>query len=564
MRSWPNLRTFVRNRILDDVVASVDPKKQWKVLLVDEHMLSVANAVVSPYEIMERGVALVEPLRPKDQRERLAEFEAIYLMCPTSNNVNLLIDDFSSSSPHYNAAHVFFSAPLSDTLLSLLKPSSLVTSRRLKSLKEVPLQFLSFEPNVFLSPSKPQLSSLFPSSSSSSIATLPGINASMEELSTLLSAMGINHPVIRFRKTNNGINNVAASKLAALLNSKKSAGTSDCTVLILDRGMDMVAPLVHEFTYQSNIFDLLTSATTAPSTVTYTGSNGEQRTVFLDDRDEFWIQNRCLHIAEVSERIQELLTSMPQSQSISDQSPKSIVELRSMMSSLPAHQEQVRNAANHLELIGKCFDQFKIEKLESVVGLEQELATGEDEDGNDITSTLARVNSVLNSNNLSMEVIKRLVLLYLVTAERSGGVDFRTKKSLLDDFAKIPQNEQDLFNCVTSFDMTVHSTKKPRRFFRKKVIEESKFAFCRFVPRFRSIIDDFLAGRLDNDHFPTISGVPKKTSKLIVYIIGGVTGSELKVLSDLNVYEQVLVGSTAIVNTNEFLNQLSDLSKNSV
>lgn len=54
-------------------------------------------------------------------------------------------------------------------------------------------------------------------------------------------------------------------------------------LLIVDRGIDVVAPLLHEFTYQAFVADLLDVHTR------YTPEESNQE-VILDDSDEVWVR----------------------------------------------------------------------------------------------------------------------------------------------------------------------------------------------------------------------------------------------------------------------------------
>ncbi|KAL0244951.1 hypothetical protein GEMRC1_009031 [Eukaryota sp. GEM-RC1] len=566
--SWPNLRHFVRERILGDVVSSVSTKSAWKVLLVDTPMLSVANAVVSPYEIMEKGVALVESFRPSSQRERLPEFEAIYFICPTQNNVNLLMEDFQASSFQYSAAHVFFSAPLPDLLFDQLKTLILLLLAVSNALKKyhsnswlLNLLSSSLPHNQPLTNSSLPL--LLPSTPS-----LPGINSSMSELATFLSAFKLS-PVIRYRKTSNGITSLCASKLASIISSlpkpKSSDVDNDVTLLIVDRGLDLEAPLIHEFSYQSVLFDLMPTATQCPSFVSFKISN-EDRTVYLEDKDEFWETSKFLHVAEVSERLREIIATLPRDGGVSSDS-MSIGQLRKVMTTLPGYQEQIRCLSGHLELIGKCLDQLNADKMHFTVDIEQEIVTGEDEEGRKVENLLSKVTDLLENHQLPPILVKRLILLYLVSKEKEGDVQFQLKQRLVDDFGKVPKDQQGCFAALSSFDMVNHyNAKKSRKFFKKKahIVDDSKYAYCRFVPKFRQVIDEWVGGRLDIENFPFVNSAhvtTRKTSKLIVYFVGGVTGSELKVVHDLSLHGQVLIGATGVINAGEFVNQMDSLGK---
>lgn len=71
-------------------------------------------------------------------------------------------------------------------------------------------------------------------------------------------------PYVRYNKSRNDISQMVAEQLHDKLQayyrkmqSQPDAPTSDSILLIVDRSMDCVAPMLHEFTYQAMAYDLL-------------------------------------------------------------------------------------------------------------------------------------------------------------------------------------------------------------------------------------------------------------------------------------------------------------------
>jgi hypothetical protein len=76
------------------------------------------------------------------------------------------------------------------------------------------------------------------------------------------------------------------------------------TLLILDRTIDPVAPVLHEFTYQAMIYDLIDIK--KGSTYTYTYNNGNKdvkKEVLLDEYDFLWPKLRHMHIADCINKV---------------------------------------------------------------------------------------------------------------------------------------------------------------------------------------------------------------------------------------------------------------------
>ncbi|KAF6148132.1 hypothetical protein GIB67_011907 [Kingdonia uniflora] len=77
--------------------------------------------------------------------------------------------------------------------------------------------------------------------------------------------------------------------------------TETCELLILDRSVDQIAPVIHEWTYDAMCRDLLNMdgnkyVHEVPSK---TGGAPEKKDVLLEDHDPVWLELRHAHIADV-------------------------------------------------------------------------------------------------------------------------------------------------------------------------------------------------------------------------------------------------------------------------
>ena len=77
------------------------------VLVMDDAATRVISSALTMYDIMERRVTLVEQLaRP---RQPFKEMDAIYLMAPTTESANLLLQDFQNDKQSkYGGVHLYF------------------------------------------------------------------------------------------------------------------------------------------------------------------------------------------------------------------------------------------------------------------------------------------------------------------------------------------------------------------------------------------------------------------------------------------------------------------------
>lgn len=83
----------------------------WMVLVMDDVATRTISSVLGMYDIMEAKVTLVEQLsRP---RQPFREMEVIYLITPTEESINYVLNDFQSDSKAtYGDVHLFFLSPV--------------------------------------------------------------------------------------------------------------------------------------------------------------------------------------------------------------------------------------------------------------------------------------------------------------------------------------------------------------------------------------------------------------------------------------------------------------------
>jgi syntaxin-binding protein 1 len=107
-----------------EAIRSVNPPARWKILVVDDFSQKLLSAVLKQFDVLEENVTRalltfcnkpfspVTELKPviesiSSNRDPQPEFEAMYLLMPTTHNVNRIIKDFTNHR-QYAAAHLFF------------------------------------------------------------------------------------------------------------------------------------------------------------------------------------------------------------------------------------------------------------------------------------------------------------------------------------------------------------------------------------------------------------------------------------------------------------------------
>jgi syntaxin-binding protein 1 len=125
-----------------EAIRSVNPPSRWKILVIDEHSQELLNSVLKKFDILEENVTreldttttrfspgithqscvdqVIESIT--SHREAQPGLDAVYLLMPTSANVDRIIRDFSGGRQQYAGAHLFFIDGLSPHLHPFVHP----------------------------------------------------------------------------------------------------------------------------------------------------------------------------------------------------------------------------------------------------------------------------------------------------------------------------------------------------------------------------------------------------------------------------------------------------------
>ncbi|KAI9300245.1 Sec1-like protein [Cunninghamella echinulata] len=321
---------ITRKRLMD-AIKSIQPAGKWKIVIVDSKSKEIINAACKMYDILEENVTLIENI--EKPRQPYPTLDAIYFLTPCRESVLRLIDDFSThKEPLYNAAHLYFTSGLDDDLFSDLNKrlKSTGAAEYIHGLKEMYVDYKVVESAVFTVDPITSFFSVF--GTDNRAYPEDSLRQTARQLLSLCVTLG-EDPIIRYQAPpdNDGMNPPlpyeSASKTLALslqrevdrfcqLNPKfppqKQPPQPRATILIVDRTIDQNTPLLHEFTYQAMINDLLPVKPTENGTgiiysYDFTQADGSVGTkeVVLDEEDNIYKSIRHLHIAECTDKLIE-------------------------------------------------------------------------------------------------------------------------------------------------------------------------------------------------------------------------------------------------------------------
>eukprot|EP01133_Synstelium_polycarpum_P010259 gene10259-11964_t len=549
------------------------------------------------FDITEEKITVVEKI--DNPRQRLPNMEAIYFLTPTTKSIDLLINDFKKKSqPQYQTIHLFLTSKLPETEFKKLSTSLAV--QRIKTFKEINIEFLANETQVFHFDEKHTLNVLFSPDAVNPIEEQARIATRLVTFCVTMNE----YPVIRYSRTN-PVSAVVAGltqeKLDHIARTAKNWAPSDdrSTLLILDRSQDPLSPLLHEFTYQAMIYDLFKIDN---DKFTFDSVNNAgvsiKKEVLLGETDYMWKGLRHKHIADVIEYLKNNLDEFLKTNQVTQYTQHntgSLKEASDVIRSLPQYQEIMAKYSTHINLAEQASQKFT-DPMSNLAHLEQDMATGQDVNGNTPKNIVGRLSTFLSDPMIEKNDKIRLLMIYIITQE---GVKDADRKKLLD-MAGLNQVEQSSISNLFYLGVTMVKGAKGKQ--KTQVKRQNKnddgdipYEVSRYVPMIKDISENLVADTLPEAEFPYVKENPMvksanapvskvslkgksnqprwadpvaqkeetkySGSKLIIFVLGGISFSEMRSIYEVAQHHKrnIYLGSTGILLPEEYVGDIQSL-----
>lgn len=507
-----SLKAELHRRILHDMVSThTAGGRENVVLVVDPRASKILSSCARVYDVMDAGVLALENLYR--ERESLL-MPAIYFIEPSRVSVERVAKDFAEK-PQYSRVHLYFTGRCPDELMDLLAGSPLLLDR-LDVVSELECDFVAAESRLFNFARKRALRPLLGLVRDRPDDRLDDeLAATARQLSSVCITLH-EYPMIRWEAGSPRAARLAAlferdlnERLTRLPKWEATAGRERGTLLIVDRTLDPVAPLMHELTYQAMAVDTLTVRGEMVSV------RNDKKEYVIGEEDSEWIRYRHSHIHTAKEGILRSFAEFRKQNAMAQLRSKgndaTLKEMIKAMKSLPQYESLIKSMEKHMTLVVACFDELDAQKIEPLADLEQDIVTGVNDNGDRVKQSQLRdrLARVVADKAVSTENKMRLLMAYMVAQGDLGA----SRRQLLDSSGVTLKQARALTN-LRALGVDIAKQARPSDPRREAEFKErarsAPLLLMRFVPALRAVLDQLAADTLSRDEFPYTKEPPPK------------------------------------------------------
>ncbi|XP_023514794.1 protein transport Sec1a-like [Cucurbita pepo subsp. pepo] len=536
---YKNFRQTSRDRLLFEMLgaANTENSKPWRVLIMDKVTVKVMSHSCKMADITDQGVSLVEDLFRR--RQPLPSLDAIYFIQPSKENVVMFLSDMSGREPLYKKAFVFFSSPVPREFVNHIKCDTSVLPR-IGALREMNLEYFPIDSQAFITDHDRALDDLFVESENSRRFD-NCLNTMATRIATVFASLK-EFPFVRYRASK-ALEDPTAASLRELVPTKLAAAvwnciskykstipnypqSETCELLILDRSIDQIAPVIHEWTYDAMCRDLLEMEGNKYiyEVSSKTGGDPDKREALLEDTDPVWLELRHAHIADASERLHEKMTTFASKnkaaqihQTARDGGEISTRDLQKMVQALPQYTEQVEKITLHVEIAGKINTLIREMGLRELGQLEQDLVFG-DAGAKDV------INFLRTNQNASPENKLRLLMIYASVYPEKFEDDKAAKimqlaKLTAEDMTVVKNmrllagSDSKKATSAHSFSLKFNAQKTKQATRKDRTGEEETWQLFRFYPMIEELVENLCKGELSKNEYSCMNEPSPSTAK---------------------------------------------------
>ncbi|KAF7495002.1 Vacuolar protein sorting-associated protein 45 [Sarcoptes scabiei] len=519
------------NKMIEDAGPGI------KTLLMDKETISFLSLVFAHSEMLKKEIYLFEAIENYYFSEESLKFvKCIVFVRPTEKNIT------------------YFSNIISKTDIKAL--AQVDEFEVVKDVQEFYADYAAINPHTF----SLNVRSCYQNHHWNSVA-FQRINQGL--ISVCLSLTRC--PLIRYQS-----NSILAKRLAEQIRQNiakendlfdmENSNESQSILLILDRKLDPITPLLIKWTYQAMLHELLTITNNRISLAHIPGISKELQEIVVCQRQDEFYNAICSNMKNLMEDFQQKSQQQKRIETIAD--------MKSFIETYPQFKKMSGTVAKHVTLIDEISREVNKNSLLEISETEQELIAN-----NDHSNSFKRISQLIQSEKIRNSDAIRLALLYAITFQNHANCNISSVIRMLER-RNIDPNEVKIINQLLDFcglkrnrtpnQTTDILTTENVKAFTKKVIKGFKGVeniYTQHKPMIKEIIEDMVRGRLKETQFPFLGTVQQRErpNEIIIFMIGGITYEESLTVYNLNQQLngiKIIIGGSMIHNSKTFLDEV--------
>ena len=385
-------------------------------------------------------------------------------------------------------------------------------------------------------------------------------------------------PVVRYARAS-----PLCLKIAQQLQSKldeehilfeQMGGGHQSVILLTDRRLDPVTPLLNQWTYQAMCHEMIGLEKNRMDLRRSPGVKKEFEEVVMScSQDKFFEENLVSNFGDLALNIEKYVSRFQEQTKSHSAKVETIEDMQRFIDQYPEFKKLSGNVSKHVTVVHELSRLVSASNLISVSALEQEIACEENR-----IEQYRKMTIMLSDQSTTQLEKLRLVLLYSVRYSS----DINGISNLKDTLAALGVAPDQ----IALIDLLLEYTKdlyRPEDIAGKKsVMSLIKNAagfggienvYTQHKTMVHSLVDQSLKGKLKDTNYPFMEsrrrqsgGLKERPNDVLVFVVGGATYEEARDVRNLNAQfansgQSGVLGGTNVLNSKMFLADLAQLRR---
>jgi vacuolar protein sorting-associated protein 45 len=387
-------------------------------------------------------------------------------------------------------------------------------------------------------------------------------------------------PMVRFARTS-----PLCLKIAQMVQSKlddehilfeqigSNTGGQQGVIILTDRRLDPVTPLLNQWTYQAMCHELIGLDKNRMDMRRSPGVKKDFEEVVMScSQDKFFEDNLVSNFGDLAMNIEKYVSKFQEQTKTHSQKIETIEDMQRFIDQYPEFKKLSGNVSKHVTVVHELSRLVSASNLISVSALEQDIACEDNR-----LEQLRKVSIVLSDSATTQLEKLRLVLLYAVRYS----VDVTGINQLKDSLISIGVSADQVSLVDLLLDYCKDMFKPEETGAKTSVMSLIKNAtgfggienvYTQHKTMVHGIVESALKGKIKDANYPLMESrrrnfVPKeRPNDVMVFVVGGATYEEARDVRNLNDQfaksgQTCVLGGSAILNSKMFLADLAQLRR---